>query len=328
VELKFNSIEEVIANEFFLAWYFKKDELKAKEWEHWLLDHPEYASLIQESILWLKEHYIIEKELDTQKVEEAYLKLDKALDAAPVVVMRPKRRNWWVPAAAAILVFAIAGFIYWGSKPMKTTMDSQYGKISQYSLPDGSEVTLNANSEITINKEWKQGTDREVWLKGEAFFKVQKTPAKNRFIVHANTMDIIVTGTQFNVVSREDESNVLLTEGSVTIITSDGKEIHMKPGDFVVINHNEPAKQVADQDRVLAWKQSRLDFENTPMNEVARIITRHYGVKVTLSDKTIADKPVTGVMPNDNLDVLIQALEATGEFKITKTNNEIIVSAP
>ncbi len=44
---------------------------------------------------------------------------------------------------------------------------------------------------------------------------VKKTTEKRRFIVHTGGMDIIVTGTQFNVVNRDGERNVLLKEGSV-----------------------------------------------------------------------------------------------------------------
>ncbi|HTM93027.1 MAG TPA: FecR domain-containing protein [Flavisolibacter sp.] len=165
-------------------------------------------------------------------------------------------------------------------------------------------------------------------MQGEAFFKVQKTPMKDRFIVHTNAMDIIVTGTQFNAIAREDEFSVLLTEGSVTIKTSNGNEIKMKPGDFVKIENQVPAKQNVDQQRILAWKEARLDFDNTPINDVAKIISRHYGVKVSVTTKAIGESTISGIMPNDNLDVLIQALEATGNYKVARTDNEITISAP
>jgi transmembrane sensor len=323
--MHYQSIEEVIADDRFQAWYYKNDEPKAEQWEEWLLQNQQYKGLVQESIAWMHEHQLNETEVSSEQVEAAFRKLSGSLNA-PVVNMN--RRKWWIPAAAAVIIFLIAGFIFWNKANDKTTLNSTYGAISHYSLPDGSQVTLNANSEITLSKEWEKGTDREVWLKGEAFFKVQKTPMKNKFIVHTNAMDIIVTGTQFNAIAREDESSVLLTEGSVTLRTHDGKEIHMKPGDFVKLENNMPSLQNADQDRILAWKQSRLDFEKTPINEVAKIISRHYGIKVTVSDKAVGESTISGIMPNDNLDVLIQALEGTGHYKVTKANNEIIISGP
>ena len=151
---------------------------------------------------------------------------------------------------------------------------------------------------------------------------------KNKFIVHTSAMDIIVTGTQFNAIARKDESSVLLTEGSVTIKTPDGNEIKMKPGDFVKIENKIPAKQNVDQQRILAWKEAKLDFDNTPMYEVAKVISRHYGVKVSVANKAVGESTISGIMPNDNLDILIQALEATGNYKITKNDSEIIIAGP
>ena len=323
----FNSVEEVIADEHFFAWRFKTDTSKAKEWEGWLKQHPEYHSLVEQSIVWLNETYWQEKEVSSGQIEAAHQRLMNSLDKAPVVHMN-KTSRWWIGVAAAVFILLAAGTAYWINFNKKTSFNTAYGAIGEYQLPDGSHVTLNANSKLTINKGWKEGTDREVWLEGEGFFKVQKTPMHNRFIVHANTMDIIVTGTQFNAISRQDESSVLLTEGSVTIRTNDGKEIKMKPGDFVKIENQIPSKLPADQQRILAWKDAKLDFENTPMYEVAKIIARHYGVKVNVSTKDVGESTISGIMPNDNLDVLIQALETTGNYKITRTNDEIMISAP
>lgn len=325
--MHFNSIEEVIANDHFQAWYFKKDEAKAREWEEWLLENQPYVPLVKESIGLLNDLSIEEKAPLPEAVDGAYQKLQNALDAAPIVEIKPKRFRWWLPAAAAALI-ALVGFAWWNGATTKTRLGAAYGNIREYQLPDGSQVMLNANSEVVLSKEWHKNTDREIWLRGEAFFKVQKTPQKNKFIVHATNMDIIVTGTQFNIVSREEESSILLTEGSVTLKAKDGKEWHMKPGDFVRLENNLPAKTTADPESVLAWKQSKLNFENTSMNNVAKIISRHYGVNVHLANAAIGEKKISGIMPNNNLDVLIAALDATGEFKISKANNEIIISDP
>jgi hypothetical protein len=52
-------------------------------------------------------------------------------------------------------------------------------------------------------------------------------------------------------------------------------------------------------------------------------------VKVVFADSDISEKRIgAGVMPNDNLDVLIKSLEATGNFVIKKIDNEIVISNP
>jgi len=327
VDRSFNTIEDVIVDDRFLAWYSQNDAVKAKEWELLLSQNEELAPLVQQSIDWLNTSELREMEIPFEQVDHAHAKLISSLGHGRTVQMKHRTTLRWISIAAAVLVVVVSGFMFWNTNHKKT-LNSGYGAISLYQLPDGSHVTLNANSKITIKKTWEENTDREVWLQGEAFFRVQKTQNKNKFIVHANGMDIIVTGTQFNVIARDDESSVLLTEGSVTLRTANGKEIKMKPGDFVKVEDEVPARQMVDQQRVLAWKESKLYFVNTPIYEVAKIIAKHYGVKVTVSDKATGERTVSGIMPNDNLDVLIQALEATGDYKISKINGEIIISGP
>ncbi|HYC28299.1 MAG TPA: FecR domain-containing protein, partial [Chitinophagaceae bacterium] len=166
----------------------------------------------------------------------------------------------------------------------------------------------------------------EVWIKGEAFFHVKKTANKSRFIVHTNEMDIIVTGTQFNVVSRAEKSSVMLTEGSVFIRTKDGKETRLVPGDFVELLNSQLEKKEMKEEAVLAWKDKKILFNNTPLNEVVHQIKEHYGEEVTIADDALARQTVTGMMPNDNLEVLLKSLEASLECTVVRKDGRIIIT--
>jgi ferric-dicitrate binding protein FerR (iron transport regulator) len=326
VNNNFQSAEEVMADDRFLAWYFQTNPQQAAAWEQWLSLNPQSQPLVQEAIRNMEQVYIKEKEVPEEQTAAAWERFQNQSATAPVVTMKPRRTRWWIPAAAAILLI-IAGFALWQAGSKKV-FNSDYGQVSEYRLPDGSMVTLNANSQLSMSGNWTGNHDREVWIKGEAFFNIQKTAQKNRFIVHAEEMDIIVTGTQFNVVNTDHESSVLLTEGSVTVKTRDGRELHMKPGDFVRIDNETVTRKPADQEKQLAWKQSMLVFDNTTLADVGRIIRRHYGIEVKIASKELETKTLSGIMPNNNLDMLISAIEGTGDFKITKQDKEIIISNP
>jgi len=323
----FLSVDDVLADEDFLAWYFKGSVKKAATWEQWLADHPDRQPLVNEAIGLLSEIHSQEKEIAAEKVEAAAKKLNAAIEGreAPVISIKKPRKRWWLSAAAVLA--AVAGLAIWKYSNSKEVLATNYGQLSQHVLPDGSEVMLNANSTVTLGENWDNG-DREVWLKGEAFFHVKKTSAVQRFIVHTDLMDVIVTGTQFNVITRDDKSSVLLTEGSVTVLSKEGKEIKMVPGDFVEIETNKVEKKTANEEAILAWKENRLYFDNTFMKDAAKMISAHYGVKVKLADDSVGMKTLNGMMPNDNLDVLLKALEATAEFRITRNENEILISNP
>jgi ferric-dicitrate binding protein FerR (iron transport regulator) len=327
VDRQLTTAEAVMADEDFLAWYFKTDAAKASAWTEWLQQHPSAQPVVDEAILHLEDIYVVEKDIPYDQQQHAYRNLMDQINAGKVVSMHRKPFRWWIPAAAAIMIL-VAGYAYWNTQTPSLKMNSAYGKINEYNLPDGSMVTLNANSEIRMNDNWKEGKDREVWISGEAFFKVQKTASQNRFIVHADEMDIIVTGTQFNVVNREGMSSVLLTEGSITLKTEDGRELHLKPGDFVKVENTKATKAQVNEEQVLAWKQSMLVFDKTTLADVARTINRHYGVKVSFEAEELQNRTVSGMMSNNNLDVLIRALEEVGDCRITKNGNDLVIAYP
>jgi len=236
----------------------------------------------------------------------------------------PMPRRWWMAAASVILLAAgLFGAYRWRTHGPE--LRTAYGEIRENKLPDGTEVVVNADSKLVYSTGWQDGKDREVWLTGEAFFHVARTPLKSRFVVHTDHFDIIVTGTRFNVVNRQGKTNIMLKEGSVILHTGEGKEWKMVPGDFVEYRDDRLEKKCVKNDSILAWKEHKLIFDNTPVRELANIIREHYGITVQLADDSIGSKTISGILPNDNLEVLLQALEATTDFEVLREKGDILI---
>jgi transmembrane sensor len=241
---------------------------------------------------------------------------------APVIRLRlPKR--WIAAASVLLLLVSLYGRHWWLSR--RETLYTNYGEVRSNRMPDGTEITTNANTHLTYPKNWKDGEDREVWLAGEAFFHVSKTPLRSRFIVHTDHFDIIVTGTQFNAINRPDKASIMLQEGSVTLLGADRNEIKMRPGDFVEYRDKGLFKAPAKEDSVLAWKDRKLIFDNTPLSRLVEIIKENYGVTVEPAGEAAGKKTISAILANDNLDVLLKALEATGDFKVIRDNQTIVI---
>lgn len=328
MERNFFSVEEILADEGFQAWYFGTDKAKAAGWEAYMSGNTDIAPLVAEARRFMDSLSVKEKGIPQEQhiaAEKRLLDTIVASTDANSRVISIKRRSNWYWAAAAVLILAVSGTLLWQNMSSAEMVQTAFGEIREQQLPDGSKVMLNANSEITYSEGWDKGAEREVWLKGEAFFHVQKTPTKSRFVVHGDQFDVIVTGTQFNVVNRQAKTNVMLTEGSVIIKTKDGKEIAMQPGDFVEINNLHPEKKTARGENILAWRDRKLFFENTPLKDAAKKIEELYGVTITVEGDSIGNKPITGILPNDNLDVLLQALEAM-ELHIKRKEKNIVIS--
>src|SRR5688572_14328268 len=212
MEKIFQSVEEVLADELFQAWYFKTDPVKVEQWEQWMNQSPTHKELADAAVLCMQNIIIKEKTVHAGQVEASAQRLMDSLAGsgnpeyqAPVLNMRTRRRWWW-SAAAAIILLAAATWL-WSEIGARASIKTAYGQVTRQQLPDGSEVILNANSSISYSDGWEKGGEREVWVKGEAFFKVAKTATKSKFIVHTDQLDVVVTGTQFNVVSRSDKSS-------------------------------------------------------------------------------------------------------------------------
>jgi transmembrane sensor len=324
----FYNMEDILADEDFLAWYFNANKEQAMKWEQWLAKNPQQQSLVTEAIEFMNSFSGKELSANVSQTEEKLRLLNNRINEleTPVVRMNSSRKKWWMSAAAAILILA-GTFTLLKTNSSKPILNTTYGQVSSNKLPDGSTMILNANSTAKLSKGWEKGKDREVWLNGEAFFKITKTPEKSRFIVHTGDVDIIVTGTQFNVMHRDSKTIVLLTEGSVILRTSDGKELAMKPGDYVEMGNKVVERKEKKEENVLAWKDNKMAFDNTSLEEVAHVISNHYGVKVTLADTELMTKSLTGIMPNNNLEVLLKAIEMGTDIIITRTDEEIIFSA-
>jgi transmembrane sensor len=328
MDLPINTIEELLSDESFLSWYFKTDPLAIEKWDNRLAHEPVEKKLADEAIQLIQTITIKEQSVDQQRLKLAELRLvnttqpvGESKPAGRVVSMKSRNIKWW--AAAAIIFLTSIGVWQYIRTSGKLAIQTAYGETRQEVLPDGSQVMLNANTTLNYKK-WKDGTDREVWVNGEAFFHVKKTAQKNKFIVHTGNFDVVVTGTQFNVVNRDNKNNVLLTEGSV-IINSNGQKVHMKPGDYVEFNSTGIQKKAVNKALVLAWKEHKFDFENTPMKEVASLVTEFYGMKVTLADESVKTDSISGIMANDNLDVFLQALEVLHNYDVEKSDKEILI---
>jgi ferric-dicitrate binding protein FerR (iron transport regulator) len=322
--------DDLLSDESFLAWYLKTDERAVRRWENWIAECEENELRVNEAVRFLTTIVLKEAPMGPERVMVAEQRLLRAI--------RALNRERWVGIAASILVVVISTCMYIGYTMylQQDALRAAFGEVRREVLSDGTEITLNANSTIRYSPGWKAGKDREVWLTGEAYFHVTKTPRRTRFIVHTNQFDIIVRGTSFNAVSRPDRVSVLLKEGSVLLQPIGGRDhtMEMRPGDFVEYHADCEdgrmgclEKKDCRADSITAWKEHRVVFNNTPLKEVARMIEEHYGVRVELGDAVVGDRVVFGVLANDDVDVLLKALQATADFRLEREGDRIRIYA-
>jgi transmembrane sensor len=71
-----------------------------------------------------------------------------------------------------------------------------------------------------------------------------------------------------------------------------------------------------ETEKVTAWTNGKIIFDNTPLSEVVKAIEDHFGYEVVLEDKQLVTKLYTGELLTDSPDVFFTILSKTLGVKI------------
>jgi transmembrane sensor len=158
------------------------------------------------------------------------------------------------------------------------TMSTPRGGQYQLTLPDGTEVWLNAASSITYPTAFMENT-RTVKIVGEAYFEVAGNPSKPFIVAVDGKPSVEVLGTHFNVNAYTDEPVVATTllEGSVRTgnrILRPGQQARINASNTITIDEH------VDVNKAMAWKNGVFNFEGADLKTVMRQLSRWYDLDV------------------------------------------------
>ncbi|MDZ7682760.1 MAG: FecR domain-containing protein [Fodinibius sp.] len=348
-----NNVEELLTNDSFVAWIEDagSDE-EARHWEAWLEEDPARKKLV-ETAKSLHENLRIQQ----QKCPEVGNELSKLNDTIDSYERKGNRNETNITplgrmkfyssaAAVAILLITIIGLIafyqptVFENSPTATEQQERYvttttaeGQQKVLTLYDGSKITLNANSTIRYPATYSGG-DLAVTLKGEAYFDIdRKTGDEERtFSVNIPGATVEVLGTEFNINSYGKDSKIMLVQGRVSVsmrhsAASKDKPHIMEPGQLSTI-YSDPGRistRDVNADLHTAWTQDKLVFDRASLHSVAERIGNIYNVEFQLDRKELKEIIISGSLPNDNLDVFLNALEKLLDRRIINNDGVIVL---
>jgi transmembrane sensor len=335
--------DDFVLDEAFMQWVVRGEN--DAFWQQFLMEYPAQKGAIEKARDFiLAARQVAYPQPSTSTTETMWQNIETATsDNMPMKVVS---RRWVWRAAAAVLVLAMASgaWLYFSKETPSVFGDkntlvkevkTEYQQRKQLTLPDGSVVTLNANTKIKVSDNWSDDNTREVWLDGEAFFEVVKKPNTGaaKFIVHTPQLNVEVLGTAFNVKARRGATEVVLQSGKVRLNKAQDanfKEIVMNPGERVRIADETPKPVVNDKvetEKVTAWTNGKIIFDNTPLSEVVKAIEDHFGYEVVVQDKTLVTKLYTGELLTDSPDVFFKILSKTLHLKIDFEGKKMVIKS-
>lgn len=181
------------------------------------------------------------------------------------------------------------------------------GKQSKLTLSDGTIMNVNAGTRVVYPSQFIS-EKREIFVDGEIYLEVAPDKTKP-FIVRTKNISVQVLGTKFNVqaYSAEDETQVVLAEGSVKVSNDNQKDFFiLKPHEMYHRSSNAEAVKKVDIIRYISWKDGLYYFDKERLDVIILKLSRYYGIKIDY-DPQLADQRCSGKMDlKDNLaDILI-----------------------
>jgi len=207
------------------------------------------------------------------------------------------------------------------------TIETPKGCQYQIVLPDQTKVWLNASSVLTYPVKFKDG-EREVNLLGEGYFEV----AHNKripFKVTSPSNVVEVLGTHFNVNAYNNEPNarVTLLEGSVRVENHNKLKRILLPGQQAVITGSNMTVDNVDTELAVAWKDGNFFFDDMPIFEIMRQISRWYNVEEVVYKGDLSTIRLGGsISRTKSLQEVLKLLEVTELVHFTINERRIIVT--
>lgn len=350
------SIEDLLKDESFSNYCRGVNEQDIQYWQNYLDQNPGKKELIDAAVRQYQLLFNTIADLDLREQLDHLKRKIELNDAAPVYSIRDRparsgiafyRKKIIIAAAAIGLVIAGWALFHAKQAPPAGKTEARYasrpGEKKLFQLPDGTQVTMNAGSEITLNKDYGQDT-REVFLRGEAFFDVHQNKS-SPFIVHTTDMDIRALGTAFNIRSYNGDkiAETALIRGlvEITLKKENNKKILLHPNEKVSckrdvategekpVSHAPVMKQLPIPEQVmiapvkkmddgtaqeLAWASNNLVFDDEDFDEIAPRLERWYGVKIVFGSEDIKEYRFTATFKKEKIERVLDILKTSKEF--------------
>jgi len=211
------------------------------------------------------------------------------------VVPMYTKRTWWrgIAAAAAVLVIFSALLFEWEharhDRETLTVSTAAPKAKQEISLADGSQVWVNAGAVLKYPKSFA-GKTREVYLAGEAYFDVVHNAAQP-FIVHTGSVVTTVLGTAFDIKAGKNSNTIVVTvtRGKVSVMA--GKRLlgFVTPNRQITYNtvNHEQTESTVDADKVIAWQQNDLHFDDVTFENAALQLEQHFNIRISFSNDKV-----------------------------------------
>ena len=299
-------------------------------WGDWMAKSPANARAFDDvSALW-----DVSASVSSESLDHA-IRARSAATSKPV--LRPRTRRRWLTAGAmaaacGLVALGVVKLLPGVTATAPEVFATEKGERRQVLLADGSAVTLDADSRLTVEL---SGKDRELMLeRGRAHFAVAHD-ASRPFRVQAGGIVSQAVGTRFSVgYLRSDRVAVVVDEGRVRVGQLQGPDA--KAGEQREVGRNERIRystggglegpQPVNADLAMSWKEGSVVYQSEQLATVIEDLNRYSRVPLRLEDASMGRLLVTGRWESASIDNWIDGLANALHLDVVRRPDVILLA--
>lgn len=285
------------------------------------------------------ENIISGKEIDIPETEKVRFRQEEVYVGLMNRINSKSEKFYWMKIAAVLLPLFLLNIGFWiysnvdNREAVSKEIYVPCGERMTVLLSDGTKVYLNSDTKL-IYPEQFVGKERKITVEGEAYFEVKKDK-KKPFIVDVSMMQIQVLGTSFNVNAYPSDAKIITTldEGSVKIrnsrsnsfdytMKSGESAIYEKETESCIIQKNKNYKNES------CWVKGVLVFNDTPLENVLKTLSRKYNVKFEVGNEAIYSYTYTLRSENESLSDILEGMEHITPIRCQRISQKTIRIGP
>ena len=206
-----------------------------------------------------------------------------------------------------------------------------FGKRKKIILPDRTQVILNSNSTLWLEKEFNK-QQRRVRLEGDAYFDIVTSP--KIFIVTTPHLKISTYGAAAKINAYPDVAGeeTLLRSGKLKIVKSyysklDPDPYYLVAGDLLMMNRDIDLmeKEKFDTADLKRWVTDKIVFNNVDPKEFIKRIKESFNVEIEVRGDVSDQIRFTGVFEAADLQKILAVVGESWHFRYQAYQNNLVL---
>lgn len=349
------NVDQFLVDDDFINWILNPTPETNTFWNTWIEENPQKKETVLNARLFIENINIAEEQFSTiedKDENELWASINSSLNKQnhKFSTFNKYKVHLYAASVIMLLFFSIITLKHSakdllnenGTYTSWILDENNTGSKKRISLADGSTVILEPYSLLRYPNTFGK-KQRDVILKGEAFFDIKRDTAKP-FLIYANETITKVLGTSFTIKAFEGDEDVEVTvkTGKVAVYASVASEknnsktkrmvissednitvplpnrkLEILPNQKVIFNKSNKAltKTIASKPKVINTFESDLNkihFKDTPVEKVFDELMFAYGIEIKFDEKNLSNCTITTTLSDmpllEKIDMICHAL--------------------